>query len=84
LGSRFQDVLPLLSDFAKEIANVLSSMDDVDMANLKSGLSFAGVASGIGLAGTSLVKLGIAARALILSNGRTCHAQYSSPGNSWC
>jgi TP901 family phage tail tape measure protein len=63
------DVLPLLSDFAKEISNVLSSMDEVDMANLKSSLSFAGVASGIGLAGTSLVKLGIAARGLFLAMG---------------
>jgi len=64
-----EDALPLLSDFAKEIANVLSSMDSVDMANLKAGLSFAGVASGIGLAGTSLAKLGIAARGLFLAMG---------------
>ncbi|MBT2653920.1 phage tail tape measure protein [Bacillus sp. ISL-18] len=64
-----EDILPLLSDLAKEIANVLSSMDDVDMANLKSGLGFAGVASAVGLTGTSLVKLGIAARGLFLAMG---------------
>jgi hypothetical protein len=64
-----EDFLPLLTDFAREITNVLSSMDSADVANLKAGLSFAGVASAIGLAGTSLAKLGIAARGLFLAMG---------------
>jgi hypothetical protein len=63
IGSEF---LPLLTTFAKEATAVVR---DLDMANVKGALSFAGVASAVALLAVGITKLVIAGRALLTTMG---------------
>jgi TP901 family phage tail tape measure protein len=60
------DFLPLLTTFAKEATAMVR---ELDMANVKGALSFAGVASAVALLATGITKLVIAGRALLTTMG---------------
>ncbi|AYA77335.1 phage tail tape measure protein [Bacillus sp. Y1] len=62
-----EDLLPLLTDITRKVTDVLRSFDDMDMANGKSALAFAGVASAIGIALTAIVRLGTALSAFAMT-----------------
>lgn len=64
-----EDFLPVLTDFAEKIADVLSSFDAKDVANLKAGLSFGGTVAGILAAAGGLGKLAFAVRGLLMAMG---------------
>lgn len=62
-----EDFLPILTDITRKVTDVLRSFDDMDMANGKSALAFAGVASAIGIALTAIVRLGTALSAFAMT-----------------
>ncbi|MEH6992606.1 phage tail tape measure protein [Neobacillus drentensis] len=64
-----EDFLPLLTDFAKEATKVIRGIDDMDMANAKGAITFAGTAAAVALVVSGLGKLGIAARTLMTTMG---------------
>jgi TP901 family phage tail tape measure protein len=66
LGEEF---LPLLTDFAKATTEIVSSIDEMDLANAKGALAFAGTAASVALVASGLGKLAIAARGLFATMG---------------
>jgi TP901 family phage tail tape measure protein len=66
LGKEF---LPLLTEVTKRGAAVVSSIAELDMATVKSGIAFAGTAAGIALVISTVGKLVIALKGLYLSMG---------------
>jgi TP901 family phage tail tape measure protein len=61
-----EDFLPLLTDFAKGATEVVRELDE---ANVKGALSFAGVASAVALLATGITRLVVAGRTLLTTMG---------------
>jgi TP901 family phage tail tape measure protein len=62
-----QDFLPLLTDLAKGVTNVIRGLDSADISNFKSALAFAATTSAVALLLTTVGKLSLALRALSAS-----------------
>ncbi len=63
------ELLPMLTDITKRGAEVVSAITDMNLSALKSGLTFAGTAASIALVISTIGKLAIAARGLMVSMG---------------
>lgn len=63
------ELLPLFTDVVKHGTDVVRTISEIDASTIMAGLAFAGTAASIGLAITSINKLVIATRALMLSMG---------------
>ncbi|MCM3573277.1 phage tail tape measure protein [Mesobacillus subterraneus] len=66
LGNEF---IPMLTDIVREGAEVVSAIGEMDLSAVKSGLAFAGTASAIALVISSIGKLALAAKTLMVSMG---------------
>jgi TP901 family phage tail tape measure protein len=66
VGNEF---LPMLTDIVKKGAEVISAISEMDVSAVKSGVAFAGTASAIALVITSVGRLAIAAKGLMVSMG---------------
>jgi TP901 family phage tail tape measure protein len=64
-----EDFLPILSQVVRQITGVIQSLDEADLANIKTALAFAGTAAAVALVGSSLVKLATSVRLLFVSMG---------------
>jgi TP901 family phage tail tape measure protein len=70
LGIKVGDeFLPMLTDIVKRGADVVSAISEMNTSALKSGLTFAGTAATIALVISSIGKLALATRALMVSMG---------------
>jgi TP901 family phage tail tape measure protein len=66
LGKEF---LPLLTDVTNKAASVVGSIAEMDMSTVNAGLAFAGVTSAIALIITTIGRLAIAVKGLMVSMG---------------
>ena len=70
LGIKIGDeLLPLFTDIVREGAEIVRVVSEMDTNTVMAGIAFTGTAAAIGLAVTSISKLVIATRALMLSMG---------------
>ncbi|KON90391.1 hypothetical protein AF332_20565 [Sporosarcina globispora] len=66
VGNEF---LPMLTDITKKGAEVVSTVGEMDMSAVKTGTAFAGTAAAIGLVISTVGKLAIATKGLMVSMG---------------
>lgn len=66
LGNEF---IPMLTDLVRKGADVVSAVGEMDLSAVKSGLAFAGTATAIALVISSIGKLALAAKTLMISMG---------------
>lgn len=64
-----EDMLPAFREIIKYGTNVVNALGEMDGANVKTGLAFAGTAAAIGLTVSSIGKLALALRGLMVSMG---------------